>query len=80
MCFHLSLAGDSRNKDGAFMEPSGRNWWQLVANGEVAKPALPSRNRCSGLRPVADRSARKKGSTAPRMTCAPLAHELAHDD
>jgi hypothetical protein len=40
-------------QDGAFMEPSGRNRWQPVANGPTLKTAKSSRNRCRGLRPVA---------------------------
>jgi hypothetical protein len=43
--------------DGAFVEPSGRNHWQSVANAMAAKTAQTSRNRCHRLRPVADRSA-----------------------
>jgi hypothetical protein len=35
-------------KDGALMEPSGRNHWQLVANGPPAKPAEMSENRALG--------------------------------
>jgi hypothetical protein len=43
--------------DGAFMEQSGRNRWQPVANGITAKTARTSQNRCRELRPVANRSA-----------------------
>jgi hypothetical protein len=43
--------------DGAFMEQSGRNRWQLVANGTALKAAETSQNRCHGLRPVAKGSA-----------------------
>src|SRR5207248_722842 len=35
-------------EDGAFMEQSGRNRWQPVANGTAAKRAQTSRNRCRG--------------------------------
>ena len=40
-------------KDGAFMEPSGRNRRQPMANGAAAKAAQIGENRCRGLRPVA---------------------------
>ncbi|MGH2840502.1 MAG: hypothetical protein ACRDKY_06715, partial [Solirubrobacteraceae bacterium] len=40
------LIRDSRREDGAFMEPSGRNRWQSVANAQRAKTAEPSQNRC----------------------------------
>ena len=32
--------------DGAFMEPSGRNQWQPVANADRSRTAQTSRNRC----------------------------------
>ena len=35
----LPHAGPARITDGAFMEPSGRNRWQPVANGAAAKTA-----------------------------------------
>jgi hypothetical protein len=38
---------------GAFMEPSGRNRWQPVANGTAPKTAERRENRCVELRPVA---------------------------
>jgi hypothetical protein len=44
----ISLTGH-----GAFMEQSGRNQLQSVANGTAAKTARTSANRCRGLRPVA---------------------------
>jgi hypothetical protein len=31
------------------MEPSGRNWWQPVANGRAPRTAQSSENRCRGL-------------------------------
>src|SRR3981189_3620208 len=34
----------SRQRDGAFMEPSGRNRWQPVANGTPPKTAQTSRS------------------------------------
>jgi protein phosphatase len=37
------------------MEPSGRNWWQPVANGTAPNAAQLGENRCRGLRPVAAR-------------------------
>jgi hypothetical protein len=43
-------------QEGALMEQSGRNQWQLVANGGIKNGSNPA-NRCRGLRPVADRSA-----------------------
>jgi hypothetical protein len=55
------LIKDSRHEDGAFMEPSGRNQSQPVANGRTSKTAETSQNRCRGLRPVAERSAGKEG-------------------
>ena len=39
--------------DGAFMEQSGRNQWQSVANGKRPKTAQSGENRCRRLRPVA---------------------------
>jgi hypothetical protein len=51
------LTTDLREEDGAFMEPSGRNQWQPVANARSLKSAETSQNRCRGLRPVAVRSA-----------------------
>jgi hypothetical protein len=39
---------------GAFMEPSGCNRWQPVANAPRPKTRKTSRNRCRRLRPVAD--------------------------
>jgi hypothetical protein len=39
--------------NGAFMEPSGRNQWQPVANATAAKTPKSSQIRCHGLRPVA---------------------------
>ena len=49
------------NKDGAVIEPRGRNRWQSVANGAGAETAKSSQNRCRGLRPVAEGSAGKDG-------------------
>jgi hypothetical protein len=43
----------SDQEDGAFMEPSGRNQRQPVANGKAPKTASTSQNRCHRLRPVA---------------------------
>jgi hypothetical protein len=46
--------GDAQqNEDGAFMEPSGRNRWQSVANAQRRKTAERSEIRCHGLPPVA---------------------------
>jgi hypothetical protein len=39
--------------NGAFMEPSGRNQWQPVANATAAKTPKSSQTRCHELRPVA---------------------------
>jgi hypothetical protein len=39
---------DSRRMDGAFMEPSGRNQWQPVANGRASKTAQTSRSATGG--------------------------------
>ena len=39
--------------DGASMEPSGRNQWQSVANGQAAKTPETSEIRCHALPPVA---------------------------
>jgi hypothetical protein len=36
----------ARRRDGAFMEQSGRNPWQPVANGAAAKTAQTGENRC----------------------------------
>ena len=47
------LITDPRGEYGAFMEPSGRNQWQPVANEQAPKTAKTSQNRCRGLRPVA---------------------------
>jgi hypothetical protein len=44
---------ESTTKDGASMEPSGRNRWQPVANGTAVKAAQVGENRCRALRPVA---------------------------
>lgn len=44
---------DTAREYGAFMEPSGRNRWQLVASREAPKTAQTSKNRCRGLQPVA---------------------------
>jgi hypothetical protein len=44
-------------EDGAFMEPSGRNRWQPIANGIAGRTARIGENRCDGLRPVAVGSA-----------------------
>jgi hypothetical protein len=41
---------DSGHRYGAFMEPSGRNQWQPVANRKTPKTAETSQNRCRGLR------------------------------
>jgi hypothetical protein len=41
------------NIDGAFMEPSRRNYWQSAANPSAGKTAESSQNRCHGLPPVA---------------------------
>src|SRR6266536_5701452 len=38
---------------GAFMEQSGRNRWQAVADGTAPKAAQTGENRCRWLRPVA---------------------------
>ena len=40
-------------KCGAFMEQSGRNQWQPVADGMTSKAAQTHENRCRGLPPVA---------------------------
>ena len=40
-------------RDGALVEPSGRNRWQPVANKAAPKTAHISENRYRGLRPVA---------------------------
>jgi hypothetical protein len=47
------LIKDLRREDGAFMEPSGRNQWQPVADAPSLKSTETSQNRCCGLRPVA---------------------------
>jgi hypothetical protein len=49
----LPHTGPASITDGAFMEPSGRNRWQPVANGAAAKTAQIGEKRCRGLRPVA---------------------------
>jgi hypothetical protein len=43
--------------DGTFMEPSGRNQWQSVANARRAERAETSQKRCRRLQPIAVRSA-----------------------
>ena len=43
----------SCDEHGAFMEPSGRNRSQSLANATAAKTAQIGENRCPGLRPVA---------------------------
>jgi NAD(P)H dehydrogenase (quinone) len=48
---------DCDAEDGAFMEQSGRNQWQPVANANAPKTASTSQNRCGRLRLVADRGA-----------------------
>jgi hypothetical protein len=48
------LIRDSGHRYGAFMEPSGRNQWQPVANRKTPETAESSQNRCHRLRPVAD--------------------------
>ena len=40
-------------EDGAFMEPSGRNQWQPVADAQASQTARRSQSRCHRLRPVA---------------------------
>jgi hypothetical protein len=40
--------GDPRRRDGAFMEPSGRNPWQPVPNGTPPKTAQTSRSATGG--------------------------------
>ena len=47
------LTRDRAREDGAFMEPSGRNQWQPVANADASKTAETSQDRCHWLRPVA---------------------------
>src|SRR4029453_16616261 len=47
------LITDLRGEFGAFMEPSGRNQWQPVANRKTPETAESSQNRCHRLRPVA---------------------------
>jgi hypothetical protein len=49
----LFAAGICAREGGAFMEPSGRNQWQPMANGKAPETAQTSRNRCHRLRPVA---------------------------
>jgi hypothetical protein len=66
--------------DGAFMEPSGRNRWQPVANETVAKNGSSRRNRCRGLRPVADRSAGKEGVDSWRPRGRPKPRSFANRD
>jgi hypothetical protein len=44
---------ESGDGDGAFMEPSGRNQRQPVANCASPKTARASKNRCHRSRPVA---------------------------
>jgi hypothetical protein len=48
---------------GALVEQSGRNRWQLVANGDAPKTASTNQDHCDRLRPVADRAHGKEGST-----------------
>jgi hypothetical protein len=51
------LSPEATTEDGAFMEPSGRNRWQPMANGTAARTARIGENRCDGLRSVAAGSA-----------------------
>jgi hypothetical protein len=69
-------------KDGAFMEPSGRNRWQPVANHAAPKRAETRENRCRGLRPVADRLAWYGGGRrfeSARGLCKSPANPLLSD-
>jgi hypothetical protein len=45
---------DRAHRDGAFMEPSRRNYWQSAANRPSAKAAETSEIRCRRLPPVAE--------------------------
>jgi hypothetical protein len=50
--------GDAQqNEDGAFMEPRRCNRWQSVAASGAPERAKQARNRCRGLRLVANRGA-----------------------
>src|SRR5438105_7936946 len=49
-------------KDGACMEPSARNRWQLAANPTAPKTAQTREHRCRGLPPLAAGMVRR-GST-----------------
>jgi hypothetical protein len=51
-----SCISASAYEDGAFMEPSGRNQWQPVANRESPRTPETSQYRCHRLRPVAVRA------------------------
>ena len=44
---------DGAQKYGAFMEQSGRNQWQPLADGMTSKAAQTHENRCRVLPPVA---------------------------
>jgi hypothetical protein len=56
--------GDPRRRDGAFMEPSGRNRWQPLANGTSLKTAQWA-NWCSPSVGGGGRPLRKTGVGEP---------------
>ena len=59
------VIGDPRRRDGAFMEPSGRNRWQPVANGTPSKNGSNSRigNRWQPTATVSDGKEGVRGSS-----------------
>jgi hypothetical protein len=50
-------------RDGAFMEPSGRNRWQPVANGAAAKPAQRAETVAVSCDQLPQASLVRRGST-----------------
>jgi len=58
--------GDPRRRDGAFMEPSGRNQWQSVANGRPPKTAQTSQFATDGNPRQPFRSMVRRGSPIRR--------------
>jgi hypothetical protein len=70
---------NSQSEEGASMESSGRNRWRPVAKRRAAK-AAPMSPKVLPWVATSCRSERlvRRESTAPCMTCAPLAHKLPH--
>jgi len=61
------LIRDSSRNHRTFMEPSGRNQWQAVANARAPENGQIKPNRCHWLRPVADRTVWQGGGSTVRV-------------